>query len=337
MKNLFLRAIISIVIVLAFTLGISAQAIPSEQSSFEENEVTYSNGAVSLAGSILVPRGNGPFPAVVIIHGSGSSDRSNAWTTAYAKSLAKRGIVVLYPDKRGSGKSTGTWFNASFEELADDAIAGVELLSISPKIDPKKIGVIGFSQGGHIVPVTAARSSNVAFAISVSGSTVPMIEQIMDEVEIGAELTGLTPKQIEIVNDINRKGINYALTGEGADDYLSALNSAKNGELKDSPVVQKFPTEPNPGMIQFLRVIKDFDPIAYWKKVSVKALFVYGGKDRNVRTQKSIARLEKTFGKGAFDYTVMLFSQSDHGIYREDLIDFITSWITLKDMQLESK
>lgn len=251
---------------LAFSINVFSQTDdPKTDNSYEEKEVTFSNGDVVLAGSLFIPKRE-----------------------------------------------------------------GVELLGKTPKIDQEKIGVIGFSQGGHIAPVAASRSSKVAFAISVSGSTVPMIEQIMDEVEIAAELTGLNLEQIKIVNDINRKGINYALTGKGMEDYLTALNSAKSTELKNSPVIQKFPTEPNPEMIQFLQLIKDFDPISYWKKVNVPALFIHGGKDRLVRTNKSINRLEQTFGKTNFNYTVMLFNQDGHGVYREDLLDFMTSWITNK-------
>src|SRR5205085_2653506 len=122
----------------------------------QREDVRYSNGLVSLSATLEVPRIPGRLPAVVIVHGSGMSDRRNAWTTAYADALARRGIVVLYPDKRGSGSSDGDWRTASFADLAGDASAGVALLRARPDVDPSRIGAIGFSQGGYVVSILAA-------------------------------------------------------------------------------------------------------------------------------------------------------------------------------------
>lgn len=299
-------------------------------ASVDSSEVSYSNGDVSLAATLLIPNGRGPFPATVIIHGSGKSDRSNLWTAAYAKALVQRGIAVLYPDKRGSGKSTGSWITANFLDLADDAIAGVEFLQGNSKIDRSNIGVIGFSQGGHIVPAAASRSSKIAFAINVSGSTAPMLEQIMDEVEKMAEREGLNSAQIETVNDINRKAIYYALTGKGQKEYLDALNRAKNSELKGKKVIEGFPTDPNHPSKTFVATIGDFDPIPFWKRLSVPMLFIYGGKDTQIRIQKSIERIEETLGRSDYNFTVLLFHNNGHGIFREDLVDFMARWISDK-------
>ncbi len=317
-----LRSIRLIFIFFVFVLTAIAQ-----EKAHEETEVTFKNGEINLAATLLIPKGGGQFPAVVIIHGSGTSTRENAWTAAYANALVKRGVAVLYPDKRGSGKSGGNWLTATFLDLADDAVAGVEFLQNNPKIDKSNIGVIGFSQGGHIVPAAAARSAKIAFAIDVSGSTVPMMEQIMDEVEKMAEREGLNSAQIETVNDINRKAISYALTGKGEKDYLDALNKAKTGELKGKKVIEGFPTDPNHPMKTFIKTVGDFDPIPFWKKLSVPMLFVYGGQDSQIRINKSINRIEETLGKSDHNYTILLFRKNGHGIFREDLLDFMARWI----------
>lgn len=318
------RLIESIVLVFIFVLVTTAQ---EAAKTHEETEAAFKNGEINLAATLLVPKGSGPFPAAVIIHGSGTSTRENAWTSAYADALVKRGVAVLYPDKRGSGKSGGNWLTASFIDLADDAIAGVEFLENNPKIDKSNIGVIGFSQGGHIAPAAGARSSKIAFVIDVSGSTVPMMEQVMDEVEKMAEREGLNSAQIETVNDINRKAIYYALTGRGEKDYLDALNKAKNSELKGKKAVEGFPTDPNHPAKTFIRTIGDFDPIPFWKRLSVPMLFVYGGQDSQIRINKSISRIEENLGKSDYNYTILLFHKNGHGIFREDLLDFMARWI----------
>lgn len=337
MRNIFnVKAFLAFItlIFITFQIDVYSQINESKTSAlYDEKEVTFHNGNVKLVGSILTPKGKGPFPAAVIIHGSGGeiNNRNHKGVTPFVKALVKRGIAVLYPDKRGQGKSEGNWHDASFVDLAEDAIAGVEVLHKTRKINQNKIGVIGFSQGGIIAPITASRSEKVAFVTNIAGSTVPMLEALIDEVEIAAELTGLTLEQKKTVTDINRKGIHYAITGKGLNAYLTALNNAKKTELKNSPIVKEFPSEPNPGLIQFIRLIKDVDPIVYWKKVKVPSLFIYGGKDRLIRSYKNIYRIEKTFGKSDFNYTIMFFSNEGHGAYREDLLDFMASWILKSD------
>ena len=318
------------VLLFAITIWTSQITLAQPARAHEETEVTYPSGAVEIAATLLMPKGSGPFPAVVIVHGSGSSARSNAWTTAYANALVKRGVAVLYPDKRGSGKSTGSWLTASFLDLADDAIAGVELLQKTPGIAKDRIGVIGFSQGGHIVPAATTRSSGVAFVISVSASVVPITEQIMDEVEMSAERAGLSKTQVEMVNDINRKAINAALTGTGEQEYLDALTAAKNGALKGNPVIEAFPTDSNHPAKTFVKSVGNFDPTPYWTKTSVPILFVYGGNDTQIRIRKSIDRIYDTLGKDDKNFAILLFRKNGHGIFREDLLDFMARWISNK-------
>lgn len=300
------------------------------QTKYEEKEVRFKNGKIELAGTLILPQDAALSPAVVIIHGSGGSDRSNPWTAAYAKALAQRGIAVLYPDKRGAGKSQGDWKTASFSDLADDAIAGVEVLRKIERIDKDRIGVIGFSQGGHIVPLAAARSPAIAFAIGVSGSTVPILEQISDELEISSERNGLTEKQKNLIKEINGVGVNYALTGKGWNKYQSLLSRAKNRELIGQKIVEGFPSEQNHWVINYIRAIGNYDPMPYWEKLSQPALFIYGGQDTNIRINKSIRRIENTFGSTKRNYAVMLFQNNGHTLYREDLMDFLARWITDK-------
>src|SRR5262245_33529909 len=115
-------------------------------SPFEEKEVTVQNGAVTLAGSVILPRTGNSLPAVVFLHGSGAEGR---WASRFlATQLAKEGIASLIHDKRGVGKSTGDWRTASLEDLTADARAAVALLTHEPRIDAHRIGIHGHSQGG---------------------------------------------------------------------------------------------------------------------------------------------------------------------------------------------
>ncbi len=316
-------------ILLTLTLMIYCSfAVCQENNSlYQEEEVSFNNQEIKITATLSIPSNKTNYPAIVIIHGSGNSSRENLWTTAYADALIKRGIAVLHPDKRGSGQTSGSWITSNFSELADDAIAGVEYLKNLTDVDKDRIGVIGFSQGGHIVPIAASKSMDIKFAISISASVVPMMEQIMDEIEIMAEKEGLNSAQIKQVKEINKKAIYAALTDTDGEDYLEALNEAKNGALKGKKIVEGFPTDPEHPSKKFLHTIGDYDPIPFWKRVSVPILFVYGGKDTNIRIQKSITRIGETLGESDYNYSILFFKNNGHALYREDLIDFISRWI----------
>lgn len=310
--------------VVLVTAGVSAAQAGPEPGS---REVTYGSDGLTLAATLLTPPGPGPFPGVVIVHGSGTSSRSNPWTDAYATALVQRGVAVLHPDKRGSGDSEGDWRSATFEDLAADAIAGVELLRGQPEVDAARVGVIGFSQGGDIVPIAAATSSDVAFVIDVSGSVVPILEQIGDEIRKMGEREGLTPEQLRQVARIHELGGHYALTGEGWDAYLEALEQARNGAVGSSEAVSGFPTDPDSGAWDFLGTIGGFDPMPYWQRVTVPTLFLYGGRDENVDVAKSADLIQRRLAPTDLPYSLLLFRNNGHALFRDDAMDFIGRWV----------
>jgi len=307
-----------------------ASPLKAQQAGPVTEEVQFSNGDLTLAASLLLPPGNGPFPGVVLVHGSGSSDRSNPWTLAYAEALVERGLAVLHPDKRGAGESGGSWQTASFLDLADDAIAAVNLLQAHPKVDAEQVGVIGFSQGGHIVPAAAARATSIAYVINVSGSTVPIMEQIGDEITKMGEREGLSEEDIATLESVHALGVRYALSGNGWDAYAEALAEAKKGRMGGKEVVEGFPTTEDSPAWGFLRTIGDFDPMVYWKELDVPLLFIYGGRDTQIRVQKSVNRIQDVLGPLELNYTLMLFNNNGHALYRKDALDFIATWIQRK-------
>jgi alpha-beta hydrolase superfamily lysophospholipase len=148
------------------------------KSPYATHALSFNNREVSLAGSLVLPaQGSGPFPAVVMLHGSGPDTRQIFWQTGDAEAFLRAGIAVFIYDKRGTGDSTGDWHTASLEDLAEDAAAAVELVRSQPEIHPGQVGVFGVSQGGSLAPLVAARTPGVAFAINVSGSGTPLANQ----------------------------------------------------------------------------------------------------------------------------------------------------------------
>jgi dienelactone hydrolase len=139
---------------------------------------TFQSGDVRLAYALDLPAGTGPFPAIVMGHGSGQVTRLHG--ASLAQSLVAAGFAVLRYDKRGVGDSGGAYEIAGnvanservFPILAGDMLAGVEFLKTRPEIDPARIGLFGVSQAGWIIPLAASRSADVKFMILVVGPTV---------------------------------------------------------------------------------------------------------------------------------------------------------------------
>jgi hypothetical protein len=135
--------------------------------------VHYSSGAIELEATLRLPKGAGPFPAVVIVHGSAPFKRG--FYSQWADSLVNRGIAVLVSDKRGVGGSGGenetrnNAARANLELLAGDIVAGVRFLRTRPAIDPRAIGLLGISQGGWVGPLAATQDSTIAFLVLLSG------------------------------------------------------------------------------------------------------------------------------------------------------------------------
>lgn len=152
---------------------------PTKPYPYREEEVAYENTVqnVHLAATLTIPPGKGPFPAVVLITGSGPQDRDEALMghkpfLVLADHLTRKGIAVLRADDRGVGKSTGKFAAATTADFATDTEAGIAYLKTRPEVNPHKLGLIGHSEGGVIAPMVAARNHNVAFIVMMAGTGV---------------------------------------------------------------------------------------------------------------------------------------------------------------------
>ena len=169
---------------LLFTLAISvACGNGTALSTQNHSEHRIENGAITLAARLDLPKGEGPFPAVVVVHGSGKRTRDEA--QFITDHLLPLGIAVLRYDKRGVGDSGGAYYGIGphnsermFELLASDAIACVNFLRTQQKIDSARIGLIGASQAGWIIPLAALRSAEVKFMVNLVGPVVSVGEEI---------------------------------------------------------------------------------------------------------------------------------------------------------------
>ncbi len=179
---------------------------PKPPFPYDSRDVTFRNGDVTLAGTLSFPKGAGPFPAVLLISGSGPQNRDEAIMghkpfLVLADHLTRNGIAVLRFDDRGVGESTGSFADATTKDFASDAEVGVAYLKTLEEIDAKHVGLIGHSEGGIVAPMVAARSPDVTFVVLMAGVGVP-------------------------IEDLLREQSRLLLKANGADDAYVAANEA---------------------------------------------------------------------------------------------------------------
>lgn len=310
------------------TEALSAQ--PPRRDSVQRRAVVYRAGDVEIAATLLSLARTRPTTAVIIVHGSGSSTRDNPWTTAYAQALAQRGIIVLYPDKRGSGQSSGDWRTSSVQDLAADVRAGLAFLRGQPGVDSAAIGIIGFSQGGYVASVVASEDTTLSFAAVISGGTATLRDQIVDELVLEAERRNqlLSGAALQRLRELY--GRLFAATRDRRDwtAYARAIAEAKDQGGPLAYALRTIPLDSTHWTVSYLASMGDFDPMPYWNRATSPVLFIFGGADTQVRIDDSIERLRASRARSQF--TIITLGDSGHALFRDDVTAFLVEWFRMR-------
>jgi hypothetical protein len=246
-----------------------------DRSKFVEQEVTVGSGEWALPGTLSVPAGEGPFPALVLVHGSGPNDRdeslfSNKPFRDLAWGLASRGIAVLRYEKRTrehASKFTPELTSTLTvkEETVDDALAAVELLRQTPGIDPARIYVLGHSLGGYLLPRVAAGDPDIAGLIFLAGFTRPMEDLALEQTTYLVGLDGsVSPEEQAAV-----------------DELTAQVARAKDPSLSPSTPASDLPL--NIPAAYWLD-LRGYDPAALAKTLPQRMLVLQGARDYQVTT-----------------------------------------------------
>lgn len=154
---------------------------------YNSEDVTFTNGAVTLAGTLTIPKTISNFPAVVLVVGSGPHDRDETIFEhkpflLLADALSRQGFVVLRYDKRGVGSSTPGTPDDTSVQLAEDAMAALRYLQTRPEVDARHIGIVGHSEGGSIAMMNAsAHPDEVAFIVSMAGPAIKGVDLMVEQ------------------------------------------------------------------------------------------------------------------------------------------------------------
>ncbi len=278
---------------------------------YRREHVTFANGEVTLAGTLSLPAGRGPYPVVLFTHGSG--DQTRDADALEADQLARAGIAALVYDKRGAGDSRGAnWRVATFDELASDAEAGVRMLRGRRDIDARHIGLYGISQGTWLIGMVAARSPDVGFLIFVSGSGIPVWEQEVYRAGAMMHAAGFSEADVAEAQAYDRRAFDVSRTGLGW-LALDSLSKALRG--RRAPWFEDYALEYASLLSArfWWLAAYHYDPTPILEHLTIPVLGMFGERDLSFPVATVIERMRADFRKaGNRDVTLTVFPRAEH-------------------------
>ena len=289
---------------------------------YDQEEVTFQNGNTTLAGTLTLPRGTGTHPAVVLITGSGAQDRNEEIFgfrifQVIADHLTRNGIAVLRYDDRGVGGSSGDIAQSTSEDFAGDVIAGVDLLMKHPRIDHKRIGLLGHSEGGIVAPMVAARRNEIDFIILMAGTGIRGEELLYAQGRAIAKASGATDEQI-VQQEQNQRRIFAAALGHRIDSLKRSILAEARAEGKLTPeqdsatarmIDQQLASVETPWFQYFLA----YDPATALRQVHCPVLLLFGELDVQVPAEMNRVAMENALKAGGNRrYRSVIFPKANH-------------------------
>ncbi len=280
---------------------------PKEPYPYKAEDVKYANKAsagVELAATLTIPEGEGPFPAVVLITGSGAEDRNEAIMghkpfLVIADYLTRRGIAVLRADDRGFGQSTGDYVSATSEDFASDALAGVNYLKARPEIDVKHIGLVGHSEGGIIAPMAALQSTDVAFIVMLAGPGVDGKAILVQQGQDILKAMGASDEQIKEQREVQEEIFEIVMGEPDAKLAEPKLRALFDEVAAGQPEAQKMPKDQLDAQLNaqvafvnspWFRFFLAYEPAPSLREMRIPVLALNGSLDLQVKLKHQPSR-----------------------------------------------
>lgn len=269
---------------------------PVKPYPYRDEEVAYENkvAGIRLAATLTLPSGKGPFPAVVLLTGSGAQDRDETLLEhrpflVLADYLTRRGFAVLRADDRGVAKSGGNFSTATSADFATDAEAGVAYLKTRPEIDARKIGLIGHSEGGAIAPMIAARNSDVAFIVMMAGSGVSGEDIVVEQAKSGLITQGADEEIANKAATQQREILEMLKRDKSEADFEKDFRAVVGAGAPEALIRSQVKALTSPWYRYFI----EYDPATALRKVKCPVLALIGEKDIQVPPKQNLPAIRK--------------------------------------------
>jgi uncharacterized protein len=288
---------------------------PKPPFPYRSLDVSYENkaGGVRLAGTLTLPPGKGPFPAVILITGSGAQDRDESLLghkpfLILADYLTRRGIAVLRVDDRGVGGSTGSTKTSTSDDFAGDALSGLVFLKGRPEIDSKKMGLIGHSEGGLIAPIAAARAKDVAFIVLMAGTGLPGSEILETQGQLILKAGGASESEMKKERDHQKRLIDIIATEKDEKAAEAKIATAWKEIVAAMPEAERKSLDATGGSLHeaqikgfnntWFRYFLTYDPRPTLRRVRCPVLALNGEKDLQVSAKENLAEIARALQAG---------------------------------------
>lgn len=316
---------------------------PKPPYPYKSEDVEYDNAdkTIHYGATITIPEGKGPFPAAVLITGSGFQDRDETIMghkvfAVLADALTRNGIAVLRVDDRGMGKSTGDMTYSTSEDFARDVNTSLNYLLTRPEVNKKKIGLIGHSEGGMIAPMVANQRNDIDFIVLLAGPGIKITELMVEQNEKILASAGITQPAIKEyiklyrllmdevilqsrtinIKDYSRDSLMLSVSLKDASRvWADTTASAIQKEFYSSEVQRKQQVDLLIHMVtsNWFRYFIKYDPRPVIEKLRCKVLALNGSKDVQVISSSNLAGIEKSLKKSKSKaYTVKELSGLNH-------------------------
>jgi len=299
---------------------ISFDGVAGHRIAFDVTETTFEGQGVKLAGRLVLPKGAGLVPIVVLVHGS--EDFSARDFYALQRLLPAQGVGVFVYDKRGTGASAGK-YSQDFSLLADDAVAAMREARRLAGARAGRIGFFGTSEGGWVAPIAAARAP-VDFAIVGYGLAVSVLEEDRSEVALEMRLKGHGPAEIagalEIADAAESVFASNFTEGFARLDAVRAKYRAASW-YKDVHGNFTYMILPygaaeirQKGQAFIWGTPWRYDPMPVLRRETAPELWILGADDLEAPSAATARRIEALGARGR-PFTVAMFPGAEHGIY----------------------
>lgn len=356
-------------IVAKFRLRRSAVPKPSEKPAhppYREEEVRIPSGTITLAGTLSMPPQGGPFPAVILITGSGAQNRDEeilgfAPFRILADHFTRNGFAVLRCDDRGIGGSTGDMTTSTTADFSKDVRAMLRYLQGRPEIRHAGIGLLGHSEGSHVAALTAAGSSNVAFAILLAGPAVRGDSVILSQIRTLGKAQGETDENIQNGIALQRRVFATVRDQKGWDELRAALLDEMRRSFDQLPAEQRAAMGNTDSLLAartdmqmtairtpWFAFFASYDPADDLAKIRCPVLALFGELDQQVLPSLNLQPMNKALARnGNPDVTVKVVSGVNHlfqkastgspaeyaGLekrFADGVLDLLTEWMKMR-------
>jgi pimeloyl-ACP methyl ester carboxylesterase len=304
---------------------------PKTPFPYKAEEVSFPQirDGFTLGGMLTLPEGKGPFPAVVMITGSGSQNRDEEifghkpfWVIA--DHLSRSGIAVLRCDDRGVAASGGVAAGATTADFAIDARSAVDYLLKKKEIDPTRLGLVGHSEGGLIAFMLGSEHSDISFIISLAGPGVDGKTILLEQSEYISRLSGVGESVVEDNRIVMDKVYNLMINNETHNtweeeviEYTSSYysnGSAAQYSEEDIDQIQRnlLASIPEPAYA-WMRYFVMSDPTSYFTSITCPVLALNGEKDCQVLAENNINAIKMGLrASGNKQVTTMILPGLNH-------------------------